>query len=284
MTAANKEEDNEPLSQEDLDKLIAGDEPGESNSKGELDEPISQEDLDKMIFGDEPDESNPGGELDEPISQEEPDKLIAGDEPDESNSGDELDEPISGDELDEPISGDEPESEIEYEETPKKKNAKDPKKKYKGKNKLIIFVAEKYKRKRKLLIAAAIGLCLLTGAGYLSLQNEKEKVPEAIKLPVMAGRSLAFDSFVIPFREHDKFAYLSLDISFRLMDRELAEEMTAKRGLLRGIIYDLLQEEVNKAGKLPPLDKLKKYIVEGVNKALSSGKVKEAYIVDFLAV
>ena len=135
-----------------------------------------------------------------------------------------------------------------------------------------------------MFIAAAAVLCLLTGAGYLSLQNKKEKAPETIKLPVMDGRSLVFDSFVIPFRDHDKFAYLSLDISFRLMDRELAEEMTAKRDLLRGIIYDLLQEKVNKTGKLPPLDKLKKYIVEGVNNALSTGKVKEAYVVDFLAV
>lgn len=220
----------------------------------------------------------------EPFSQEELDKLISGDEQDEPDFGDELDEQITADELDEPISGDEPASEIEYEETTKKKDAKDRKKKYKGKNKLIIFVAGKYKRKRKLFIAAAIGLCLLTGAGYLSLQNKKEKAPEAIKPPVMAGRSLVFDSFIIPFREHDKFAYLSLDISFRLMDRELAKEMTAKRNLLRGIIYDLLREEVNKAGKLPPLDKLKKYIIEGVNHALSTGKVKEIYIIEFLAV
>ena len=116
------------------------------------------------------------------------------------------------------------------------------------------------------------------------MQNKEEKAPEAIKLPVMSGRSLVFDSFVIPFREHDKFAYLSLDISFRLMDRELAEEMTAKRDLLRGIIYDILREEVNKTGKLPLLDELKEHIIEGVNKALSSGKVKEAYVVDFLAV
>jgi len=311
MTAANKEEDNEPISEEELDNLIFGNEPDESNSGGELDEPISGDELDEQIsadeldepisleeadnqiFGDEPDESNSGGDLDEPISQEELDKLVAGDEPDEQISGDELDElipgdepdeQISGDELDEPISGDEPESAIEHEEISKKKDAEDRKKTYKGTKKLIIFVAEKYKRKRKLFIAAATGLCLLTGAGYFSLQNKKEKAPEVIKLPVMDGRSLVFGSFVIPFRDHDKFAYLSLDISFRLMNRELAEEMTEKRDLLRGIIYDLLREEVNKPGKLPPLDKLKEYIIKGVNNALSTGKVKEAYVIDFLAV
>ncbi|MBW1751600.1 MAG: hypothetical protein JRJ46_00505 [Deltaproteobacteria bacterium] len=329
MTAANKEEDNEPFSQEDLDELISGDEQDESNSKGELDEPystgdlddllsereqdepdskgdldepVSQEELDELISGDEQDESDSKGELDEPISQEELDELISGDEQDESDSKGELDEPISKDELDEPgfedeliesisgdeqdesISGDELESEREYEETTKEKDAEDRKEKYKGKNKPIVSIAGNYKRKRKLFIASAIGLCLLTGAGYLSSQNKEEKAPEAIKLPVMSGRSLVFDSFVIPFREHDKFAYLSLDISFRLMDRALAEEMTAKRDLLRGIIYDILREEVNKTGKLPLLDELKEHIIEGVNKALSSGKVKEAYVVDFLAV
>ncbi len=302
MTAANKKGDNESLSQEDLDKLISGDELDEPASGGELDESLSQEELDKLISGDELDESISGSELDELISQEELDTLISGDAQDESISGseldealsqedldklvagDELDEQISAGELDEPISGDELESEIEYGKISKEKDAEDPKKKYKGKNKLVIFVAEKYKRKRKLFIAAAIGLCLLTGAGYLSLQNKKEKAPQAIKLPVMAGRSLVFDSFVIPFRDNDKFAYLSLDIVFRLMDSAIAEEMTVKRELLRGVIYDLLREEVNKTGKLPPVDKLKKYILEGVNNALSTGKVKEAYIVDFLAV
>ncbi|MEE8432913.1 MAG: hypothetical protein V3S16_16825, partial [Candidatus Desulfatibia sp.] len=302
MTAANKEEDNEPLSQEELDKLVAGDEPDEPASGdagdeldepasggagdeldepasggagdeldepasgGALDEPLSQEELDKLVAGDEPDEPASGGALDEPLSQEELDKPVAGDEPDEPASGgeldeplsqeeldkpvagDELDEPPSGDELDEPISGDKLEPEIDYQEIPQEKDAEDPERKYKGKKKLIRYVAEKYKSKRKLFIAAAIGLCLLTGAGYLSLQNKKEKVPQVKKLPVMAGRSLVFDSFVIPFREHDKFAYLSLDISFRLMDKELAEEMTAKRDQLRGIIYDLLREEINKTG------------------------------------
>jgi flagellar basal body-associated protein FliL len=289
----SKGELDEPISQEELDELISGDEQDEPDSKGELDEPISQEDLDELVAGDEQDEPDfkdeldeqiPAGELDESISQEELDKLVAGDELDESDFGDELAESISGDEQDESISGDELESEIEYEETTQEKDAEDRKEKYKGKNKPIVSIAGNYKRKRKLFIASAIGLCLLTGAGYLSLQNKEEKAPEAIKLPVMAGRSLVFDSFVIPFREHDKFAYLSLDISFRLMDRALAEEMTAKRNLLRGIIYDILREEVNKTAKLPPLDELKEHIIEGVNKALSSGKVKEAYVVDFLAV
>ena len=284
MTAENKEEDNEPFSQEDLDELISGDEQDESNSKGELDEPISQEELDDLISGDEQDESNSKGELDEPYSTGDLDELLSEREQDEPGFEDELIESISGDEQDESISGDELESEREYEETTKEKDAEDRKEKYKGKNKPIISIAGNYKRKRKLFIASAIGLCLLTGAGYLSLQNKEEKAPEAIKLPVMSGRSLVFDSFVITFREHDKFAYLSLDISFRLMDRALAEEMTAKRDLLRGIIYDILREEVNKTGKLPLLDELKEHIIEGVNKALSSGKVKEAYIVDFLAV
>ena len=284
MTAANKEEDNEPFSQEDLDELISRDEQDESDSKGELDEPISQKELDDLISGDEQDEQIPADELDASISQEELDEPDFKDELDEPGFEDELIESISGDEQDESISGDELESEREYEETTKEKDAEDRKEKYKGKNKPIVSIAGNYKRKRKLFIASAIGLCLLTGAGYLSLQNKEEKAPEAIKLPVMSGRSLVFDSFVIPFREHDKFAYLSLDISFRLMDRELAEEMTAKRDLLRGIIYDILREEVNKTGKLPLLDELKEHIIEGVNKALSSGKVKEAYVVDFLAV
>jgi len=321
MTAADKKEDSESLSQEDLDALISGAEQDDPAAGGDIDEPLSQEDPDALVSEAEQDDPAAGGDIDEPLSQENPDALVSEAEQDDPTTGGDLDEPlsqgdldaliseaeqdepategkideqfsqedldklISGDELDESIAKDEPESEIEYEETTKEKDAEDPEKKYKGKNKLVIFAAEKYKhQKKKLFIAAAVSLCLLTGAGYLSLQNKKEKAPEAIKLSVKVGRSLVFDSFVIPFREHDKFAYLSLDISFRLKDQEVAEEMTTKRDMLRGIIYDLLREEVNKTGKLPQVDKLKKYIVEGVNNALSTGKVREAYIVDFLAV
>jgi flagellar basal body-associated protein FliL len=67
-------------------------------------------------------------------------------------------------------------------------------------------------------------------------------------------------------------------------NEELKREMMEKKDQLRGIIYDILREEIYKAKEIPSLKKLKEFIIRGVNIALSTGKVNEVYITKFLAV
>jgi len=139
-------------------------------------------------------------------------------------------------------------------------------------------------KRRKMFILAGIGLALLTASGYLYRQGGKEETVQVKKRPLRAAGSLVFDSFVIPLNEHDRFTYISLSISFKLSNNKIEKEMAEKRDQLRGIIYDTLKEEISRTGQVPPLDKIKTYIIRRVNQALSTGEVDEAYIVDFLAV
>ena len=150
----------------------------------------------------------------------------------------------------------------------------------------------KYREKPRLSLFIAIGLCLLMGIGYLYLKgkifniivDQKGKIPELDRLAIPKDQLLIFPSFVIPFRENKRFSYISLSIYFNLPNKELMREMIEKKGELRGIIYDILRQEINKLKEVPSLEELKGFIIRGVNTALSAGKVNEVYITKFLAV
>ncbi len=143
----------------------------------------------------------------------------------------------------------------------------------------------KYREKKGLLLCIAIGLCLFIGIGYLYLKsNQKEEVPQVDRLSIPKDQLLICDSFVIPLEDNKKFTYISLSISFNVPNKELKREMMEKKDQLRGIIYDILREEIHKAKEIPSLKKLKEFIIRGVNIALSTGKVNEVYITKFLAV
>jgi flagellar basal body-associated protein FliL len=180
----------------------------------------------------------------------------------------EQDEQFSGNELDEPE--DETNKSI-----PKQEPIEGAEKKYKGKGRLWLFIA--------------IGLFFLSGAGYLYMKGEMSLVtsnqkegPDRFAIP--KEQLLVFRSFVIPFKQSKKFTYLSLTIAFNLRDKKLMGEMIQEKNRLRGIIYDMLTEEINGLKDVPSLEKLKKCIIRAVNGALSMGRIKEAYITDLLAV
>jgi len=241
------------------DKL---DEPGGEESEATPEEEqASGDELDES--GDEESESIPeegqssGGELDE-----------SGDE--ESKATPE-EEQASGNELDEP--GDE-----ESESIPEEEDSKG--------------IEGKFRENKRLLLCIAIGLCLFIGIGYLYLKwkksniplNQKEETRQVNKLAIPEAQLLIFPSFVIPSKENGGFTYISLSISFNVPNKELKREMMEKKGQLRGIIYDMLREEIDKEKEIPSLKKLKECIIRAVNMTLSAGNVSEVYISKFLAV
>ena len=227
----------------------------------------------------ENDEQFSGDKLDEPGGEESEATPEEGE-----SSGGELDEPedeesksvpeereFSGGELDE--SGDE-----ESESIPEEEDSKG--------------IEGKFREKKRLLLCIAVGLCLFIGIGYLYLKwkksniplNQKEETRQVNRLAIPEAQLLIFPSFVIPSKENRGFTYISLSISFNVPNKELKREMIEKKGQLRGIIYDILREEIHKAKEIPSLKKLKEFIIRGVNIALSTGKVNEVYITKFLAV
>jgi len=221
------------------DKL---DEPGGEESEATPEEEqASGDELDEP--GDEESKSVPeegessGGELDEP--EDEKSESV----PEEGEfSGGELDE--SGGELDEP-EGEESEAIPEEEDS-------------KG-------IEGKFRENKRLLLCIAIGLCLFIGIGYLYLKwkksniplNQKEETRQVNRLAIPEAQLLIFPSFVIPFKENRGFTYISLSISFNVPNKELKREMMEKKGQLRGIIYDMLREEIHKEKEIPSLKKLK---------------------------
>ena len=141
-------------------------------------------------------------------------------------------------------------------------------------------------RKRRLLFlgALAVGTGLLAVVAYLGLQHPKGLGPLIKRGSIPAERSLVFDSFVIPYKEDHRFTYVSLSVSFKSRNPELIKEMTEKKNHLRGIIYDVLDEEINRIKELPSLEQLKPFIIMAVNRVLFKGKVDDAYIMNYFAV
>ena len=152
-------------------------------------------------------------------------------------------------------------------------------------------VGRVYREKKTLSLCIVIGLCFFIGIGYLYLKVKKHNIPHQKEgtaqfdtLAIPKDQLLIFSSFVIPFEENRRFTYISLSIYFNLPNNELKGEMMEKKGELRGMIYQILKEEINKTEEVPSLEKLKAFVIEGVNAALSAGKVNEVYITRFLAV
>jgi flagellar basal body-associated protein FliL len=69
-----------------------------------------------------------------------------------------------------------------------------------------------------------------------------------------------------------------------LPNRELRGELIEKKEQVRGIIYDTLREEINNRREIPSIEEIKGVIIRRVNSAISTGKINDIYITQFLAV
>ena len=131
------------------------------------------------------------------------------------------------------------------------------------------------------------GILVLAGFSlYYFLKNSEKNVwmPPPKWFSVQKSKSIKYEPFIIPFKEHGKYTYISLSISFELPNNELMEEMIEKNNWIRGVIYNILSENIYILENISSLMKLKKNIINNVNSVLTSGKVEKAIITDFLTV
>ncbi|MBW2067199.1 MAG: hypothetical protein JRJ03_20020 [Deltaproteobacteria bacterium] len=147
--------------------------------------------------------------------------------------------------------------------------------------------AEKSRKKPYIFIAA--GLFALSLVSYLALRqigpiHKKDMPLKDGHIKIQKQDMVTFDPFIIPFEGNSSFAYLYLSISFELPNKELREEVAGKREWLRGIIYDRLRRHLMRAKNLPSPEDLKPFIKENLREILAPQKLKEVYIIDFLAV
>ena len=154
-----------------------------------------------------------------------------------------------------------------------KKNTKDKSKKHVWKKKAFFYFV-------------AVTLVLAGFSLYPLLNNGQKNVwiPHLKWFPIQNSKSIKFGPFIIPFKEHGKFTYISLSISFELPNKELMGEMLEKSNWIRGIIYNILCENIYVLENVSSLMRLKKFIINNVNDILTSGKVNEAIISDFSTV
>jgi flagellar basal body-associated protein FliL len=141
--------------------------------------------------------------------------------------------------------------------------------------------------RKKTFFYLVTGIFVLAGlSSYLLLNISKENVwiPQLKWFAIQNAKSIKFEPFIIPFREHGKFTYISLSISFELPNKELMDEMIEKNNWIRGIIYNILSENIYVLENISSLIKLKKFIINGVNNVLTAGKVDKAMITDFSTV
>ena len=154
-----------------------------------------------------------------------------------------------------------------------KKNTKDkPKKHIWGKKAFFYFVT---------------GVLLLAGFSlypFLKPGQNNLWIPQLKWFPIQISPSMKFEPFIIPFKENSKFTYISLSISFELPNKELMGEMIEKNNWIRGVIYNILSENIYVLENVSSLMRLKKIIIDNVNDVLTSGRVNKAIITDFSTV
>jgi hypothetical protein len=109
-------------------------------------------------------------------------------------------------------------------------------------------------------------------------------IPQAKLFPIQNNGLVSFNSFIIPFEEQGKFTYITLSISFEMPNKELMDEMIEKNTRIRGILYSILDKNINILKNISSLEKLKELIAHSVNSVLTAGKVHEPIITDFSTV
>ena len=165
--------------------------------------------------------------------------------------------------------------------------SEDKEKKAFSRKKNIKNKPKKHVWKKKAFFYFVTGTLLLAGLSlYPLLKNRSDHVwiPQLKWFHIQNSKSIKFEAFIIPFREHGKFTYISLSISFELPNKELMDEMTEKNNWIRGIIYNILCDNIYVLENVSSLMRLKKFIINNVNDILTSGKVNEAIISDFSTV
>ena len=235
-----------------------------------------------------------GNELDEPKDIES--QRVTGHEPDDP--GDEAIAEITGHELDDQedeesggATGDDLNGPgVQQDETFGSNELNDSKdeesKTYKEENNKSESVKRKFRVNRRWFLFFVTGMCLLAGGSYYFShhKNGEQIISRNNIFPIPHDKSIMFESFILPVKKKQGYTYFSLNLLLELSNIELKGEIIEKKDQLRGIIYDILEQEIHRVKDADSLEKLKALIIKRANTALTSGEVLEVIITDFLLV
>jgi flagellar basal body-associated protein FliL len=219
-----------------------------------------------------------GHELDEPGDEKSAE--VTGDEPDDPEG--EQSEKLTVQDLDAPRV---PESksfidnELNRSKDKQSKTYTEKKIKFKG-------IKKKFRATRTLFLLLVAGVCLLVGGSYYFFQHKnREKIPSRSNIfPIPHDKTFIFESFILPIQKKQGYTYISLNLLLELSNIKLKGEIVEKKEQLRGIIYDILEQEIHRVEDADALEKLKTLIIRRTNTVLTSGEVREVFITNFMLV
>lgn len=147
-------------------------------------------------------------------------------------------------------------------------------------------IIKKFGVKTTLFLLLVAGVCLLVGGSYYFIQHKnREKIPSRSNIfPIPHDKTIIFESFILPIQKKQGYTYISLNLLLELSNIKLKGEIVEKKVQLRGIIYDVLEQEIHRVEDADALEKLKTLIIRRVNAVLTSGEVRETFITNFMLV
>ena len=147
-------------------------------------------------------------------------------------------------------------------------------------------IEKMFREKRTLFLFLVAGVCLLVGGSYYIFQHKSgnEIISRSNIFPIPHDKSIIFESFILPIQKKQGYAFISLNLLFELSNMTLKEEIGEKKEQIRGIIYDILEQEIHRVEDTDALEKLKTLIIIRTNTVLISGEVREVFIINFMVV
>lgn len=164
-------------------------------------------------------------------------------------------------------------------------------------------MGKKRKGKKYLWLLIVTGLLFLStaggyflGNGKIFFSNSNENIKQSLSAAnypqqqkssqdvIKKEETLEFKSFVIPFKQSGKFAYVSLSIIFKLPDKKAKRKMILEKNWMRAMIYDTVKKKINISEETSSSQLLKTIIIRAVHDTLSAAGINDFEIKDFQAV
>lgn len=147
------------------------------------------------------------------------------------------------------------------------------------------MATEEEKPKSNKLLIIVLALVVLLGAGgataYFMLMKSPGKAEAAQKVEVSVNYPM--NTFIVNLADAGSKRFLKVTIELELESKEAADECKAKDSELRDLVLTILSSQesgdvVSAEDKL----RLKKRLLESLNRDLTKGKITKIFFTDFL--
>lgn len=151
-----------------------------------------------------------------------------------------------------------------------------------------------FKRKRSIIGGVASGILVILCIGGAGLIGRSPRIDPVSVVPVQMYLSTIdgvtsdvfyLDRFIILFSEDSDRAYLTLSVAITPSNKDVFNEIKAKRAVCRRAIYDIVRKAVADSKKLlKAKNRLEQDMLNALNAVLTKGTIERVELSDFLVV